>query len=57
MTEKHIKGAKGDSAKERRLVEALRANLAKRKARSRALASDNKTQVRGRKTTDEEEAG
>jgi hypothetical protein len=57
MTEKHIKGAKGDSAKERRLIEALRANLGKRKARARAAASDNKAQARARKITDERQGG
>ena len=33
--EKDIKGSKGDSGKERRIEEALRANLMKRKAQAR----------------------
>jgi hypothetical protein len=33
---KDVKGTKGDSARERRLIEALRANLVKRKAQARA---------------------
>lgn len=55
QTEKDVKGAKGDPGKAMRLEEALRANLMKRKARERAVASNNEAQAqaRGRKAADE----
>ena len=54
--EKDIRGAKGDSAKQQRIVEALRANLAKRKARARAVASENKARARAVASSNEAQA-
>lgn len=48
-----VSGAKGDQAKEKRLEAALRANLGRRKAQARAVASNNEAQGRAGGTTEE----
>jgi hypothetical protein len=55
VSDKNSKAKKGDPKREQRLEQALRANLMKRKARERAVASNNEAQAqaRGRKAADE----